>query len=232
MIAISDQVVEHLKGDFGVKASKIHLVISGVDLEAFSMIQSDERVEKRKQLGVGDKIVLGMVARLSDVKGQDVLIQALPKILDRFPQALVVLAGKGKFKPELERLISQLKLDGKVWFLENEWDVRSYLCAFDLYLNPSRQEGLGISVIEAQACGIPVVASRVGGLPVLVQEAKTGFLVSPEQPNELASKVVQVLNSPEKMDFVRIQAREFIEKNFSDTQMVEKTISVYRNFVK
>lgn len=231
-IAISPAVRQHLLDDFKVRLERVEKVESGVDLENFKPFSAGLRRQNRKILGLSDKdIILGMVARLSDVKGQDILIQALPDVIQEFDQVKLLLVGEGKKEEDFKRLVAELGMTRHVIFFNDVNEAKFYLSVFDVYVNPSRQEGLGLSVMEAQACGLPVVASNVGGIPTLISSNKTGFLVESENPRALALKIISVLKDFDSAIKIGQQARQFIKDNYSEKQMVQKTISVYQSLL-
>ena len=91
-------------------------------------------------------------------------------------------------------------------------------------------EGLGLCVMEAQACGIPVVASRVGGLVDLIEDAKSGYLVTVNDPTALANRIIEVLKNPHSSKVMAQQARLNIEQHFSAEMMLKKTLNVYEQY--
>jgi glycosyltransferase involved in cell wall biosynthesis len=94
---------------------------------------------------------------------------------------------------------------------------------------PSLQEGLGLSVLEAQAMGLPVVASRVGGLPDIIEDHRTGILVDPQNPKALAEAICNVLSNPAQSWDMGRSARVFVEKKYSSGRMVRSTIEMYES---
>jgi len=96
---------------------------------------------------------------------------------------------------------------------------------------PSLMEGLGLSVMEAQACGIPVVASRVGGLIDLIEDGKSGYLVDSKDPAVLANRIIDVLLNPQQAKILAQEARSNIEQNFSSGKMLKETLKLYEGFV-
>ena len=228
VIAISPAVATHLHQDFKVPAYKIHLVSHGIDLADFAQITPEERMANRRQLGLTDELTIGMIARLSDVKGQDILIAAMPQIIWEVPRAKLLLFGEGKMKEQLLELVKRLRLQDYVEFFPIVAKTRASLSAIDCFAVPSRQEGLGLSVMEAQACGVAVVASDVGGIPSLIENRQTGILVKPKDVKALASAIITVLKDDEFRYSLGVSARRKAFSQYSSNQMIDKTIDVYK----
>lgn len=227
VIAISKPVQEHLLKDFHVKPENIFVIANGIDVNRFQPTTQALREQKRKQWNVTAKKVVGIVARLSDVKGIDVLLQSMSQVVKQYPDVLLMIVGEG---PELNRLVAmadQLNLAKHVRFENIVNQTPDVLPIFDVFVMPSRQEGLGLSVMEAQACALPVVASRVGGLVDLIEEERTGYLVPSDNSEILAQRIIEVLNNPLQAQKVGAAARTQIIEKFSLTQMVEATEKVY-----
>ncbi|MCX5680891.1 MAG: glycosyltransferase family 4 protein, partial [Candidatus Omnitrophica bacterium] len=173
-----------------------------------------QREDRRKILQLSPGPIIGMVARLSDVKGQDILIKAIAKVVGKFQDVNLVLVGEGKFKDVLLSLVKELALEKNVFFLPIINDQQNILPLFDIFVMPSRQEGLGLSVMEAQAHGVAVIASDVGGLPTLVQDGKTGILFPKENVDKLAEAMIQLIEDPARRSELGGAAQEFIRANF------------------
>ena len=232
VIAISKAVEEHLKHDFKVAGEKVFLVESGIDLQEFSLIDEGARKERRARFHLGDDPVVGIVARLSDVKGQDILVEAMSKVVPHIPSAKLLLVGEGKMEGALRDKVRRLNLSDHVRFFSIVDKTYEMLALFDIFAMPSRQEGLGLSIMEAQAAGLPVVASRVGGIPSLIEDGKTGVLVEPENPEELAVAIIRLFQDRARMKAIGIAGREFIEETFSADKMLDKVIKLYQQLVR
>ncbi|MDP8266124.1 MAG: glycosyltransferase family 4 protein [Candidatus Aceula meridiana] len=230
-IAISPQVVEHLKNDLCVSKEKIFLIPHGVEIKECAVgIQQKE--EKRKELNLKKGVILGIVARLSDVKGIDVAIKAMKKVIESNPEANLLIVGEGKEGDALLKLVDELGLEKNVSFLPIINDLDNILPFLDIFVMPSRQEGLGLSVMEAQAVGLPVVASKIGGLMSLIQDGETGLLVPTENPDALAAALVMLINNMEKAKELGAAGKAFIKKNFSPEKMIDKTLEIYQGVLK
>lgn len=231
-IAISSAVQVHLEKDFHVKSSQIALVESGIDLNKFAIMDEKKRAQKCQGLGIHDEPVIGIIARLSDVKGQDILVKAFGIVIKQFPQAKLLLVGEGKLELLLKTLVQQLDLKDSVIFRPVINETKEYLDCLDIFVMPSRNEGLGISIMEAQACGLPVVASRVGGIPSLIEDGKTGLLVEPENVEDLALKLIELLKNPQQSKEMGLRAKKFAQNNYSSEKMVDKTLDAYQKVLK
>ena len=144
------------------------------------------------------------VGRLIPRKGQDVLVQAMPKVLEKFPNTNLVLAGGGPCEMELRELVQSLGLSSHIHLLSqasNE-DVAWLYAHCALFCMPNRTlangdtEGYGIVFLEAGAWGKPVVAGRAGGAVDAVEAGVTGHLVDPENPNAVAEAILRLLRDP------------------------------------
>ncbi len=231
VIAISDAVYKHLRDDFKIDASKIVLIESGINLQEFSMITGEERIAARRQLALETKPVIGMIARLSDVKGQDILIKAMPLILKEIPSVQLLIVGEGKTEDALKGFVQSLKLEEHVKFFPVVNKTRSMMAAFDIFVMPSRQEGLGLSIIEAQACGVAVVAAQVGGIVSLIKENETGLLFAAEDHQALAKQAIRLIKDKTLAEYVSKQARKLVEEKFSLDMMTDKVIDLYKSLL-
>lgn len=229
VIAISPAVQKHLRDDFHVPDDRIALIPSGIDMRTYAPVNGDRKCELRHKYHWGAEPVLGIIARLSDVKGQDVLIEAMTKIRAQIPDAKLIMVGEGKMESALRGMVTRLGLEQNVFFYPLACKVSEILPALDIFVMPSRQEGLGLSIMEAQASGLPVVASRVGGIPSLIEDGKTGFLVEPENPDALARTIVAALRDKNRLARIAKAGREFVRGNCSADTMVEKTLTRYKS---
>jgi len=233
VIAISPQVREHLIRDFSVDPKKCFLIKNGIDLQRFSSVDQDFVNEKRKDWGLSEgNIVIGIIARLSDVKGHSVLIEAFSKVMNEVANVKLLIVGVGKEEEKLKNQVKTLKLEEDVIFEPSSGSSEKFLSMFHIFVMPSLQEGLGLSVMEAQAFGLPVVASRVGGIPALIEDGQTGKLVSPNDSQMLAGEIVHLLNNKEEAGRMGRNARQFIEEECSSEKMYQETIFFYEKAMK
>ena len=193
-VAISDAVRARLIAG-GVPRSMIRVITSAVDAEA--LFPPLGRAATRDQAGLASSAsLLLVVAALFRRKGIDVLLDALARLADDGLRPALWIAGEGPARPALEKQSRELGLDHQVRFLGERSDVADLLAACDVFVLPSRQEGLGVAALEAMAAGRPIVATRVGGLAEAVVDGGTGLLVPPDDPAALADALARLLRDP------------------------------------
>ena len=230
-IAISEAVQNHLINDFGVDTKKVFLIHSGLDLTKFEPVSEEVKKQKRREFNLNDGPVIGIIARLSDIKGHDILILAMKRVVEKIPNANLLIVGEGKFEDYLKKMVHDFHLKNNVRFYPVVNRTAEILSLLDIFVMPSLQEGLGLAVMEAQAMGLPVIASRVGGIPRLIKDGETGLLVVPQDVIGLSEAILFFLNDKTKAQQIGENARKFIHNEFSADKMVEKTLQVYQSLV-
>ena len=230
VIAISQQVKEHLIIDFKLDENKITVIHNGIDTQNFGDCVSRDQL--RWKLGLQADFLVGIIARLSNVKGHIYLIQAMPEIIKNFPNTKLLIIGQGKTKEALIKEISNLGLKDSVLFIPEAKNTQEWLAAMDVFVMPSLQEGLGLALMEAMAQGVAVVGSAVGGIKSLIQDKTNGLLVEPADASGLSKAIITLLGNPQLRRDLGYRAREFIIANFSKEEMVDKTEIVYQQFLK
>ncbi|MDE2485637.1 MAG: glycosyltransferase family 4 protein [candidate division NC10 bacterium] len=170
---------------------------SGVDLAPYTELPPDPAAA-RKRFGLSpDCLVVGSVGRFEPVKGYDILLRAAGLLRTRQPKVQFLLAGEGEEAPHLKRLAEELQVDDRVFFPGWQQELPHVLSALDLFVLPSRNEGMGRVLVQAMAMGTPIVATRVGGIPEVLGEGETGLLVAPDDPVELAAAIERLLTDRE-----------------------------------
>lgn len=204
-----------------VKAQRSMVKIApGIDIKHF--IPTDAAA-LRQSLGLTDKKVIVSVGRLVHRKGQDRLIEAMPKILKSIPSAHLLLVGEGPYRKHLQKLVIEHKLEGSITFIGRIQynDLPTYICAGDIFAMPSRSrlmglevEGLGIVYLEASACGLPVLAGNSGGAPDAVVQNTTGLIVDGTDNKQIATAAIELLNNVESSQKMGMAGRQWIIDNW------------------
>lgn len=225
VIAISEAVKKHLMIDFYVPAEKIALVPNGINIKQFKVSS------KRTDIKHTDRTV-GIIARLSTIKGHSYLIDAMVQVLEEFSNARLFIFGQGNIKYELIKQAKKLKIDDKIFFLPAVSNTAEILQEVDIFVMPSLQEGLGLSILEAQACSVPVIASNVGGIPSIVKHDVTGLLVPPKDSSALAGAIMRLMEDRELAIRLGQRARYEVENKFNLETMTNKIVQVYEEVLR
>ena len=225
VIAISQEVAEHLEKDFNLAPDKISVINNGIDLLSFGDFSL--RTKVRNSLGVGDYPLIGIIARLSDVKGHLYLLRALAKIIPSCPNVKLLIVGTGKMKVKLVAEAKFLGINQNIIFQDEASNTQEILSALDVFVMPSLQEGLGLALMEAMAQGLAVVGSSVGGIKTLIQDSHNGYLVTPADTDSLSQAILKLLLNPALRQELGKNARQFILENFSQEKMVSQTEKIY-----
>jgi peptidoglycan/xylan/chitin deacetylase (PgdA/CDA1 family) len=199
-----------------VEDGKILVIPNGIDADAFTPHRYSNAPRR-----------IAMIACLREEKRIDVLVRAVPRILERYPDAEFTLAGDGTCRTELTNLVEQLGVSDRVRFLGHRDDVPALLDEADIFVLPSRSEAFPNSVMEAMAAGVPVVASNVGGIPELVRDGTTGRLVPPGDVDALASALLTLLGNPRQVEEFGRAGRRIIEQTYSFHRMVDQFQMLY-----
>lgn len=228
-VAISPGVADCLRRG-GVPESRLRLIPSAVDPQR--LVAQRSRAEVRTELGADPgEVVLLALCGLVRRKGLDVLLRALRQLGDDGLRPAVWIAGDG---PEGSALVSQareLGLHEQVSFLGRRADVGDLLAGCDVFVLPSRREGLGVAALEAMAAGRPVVASRVGGLQDSVVDERTGLLVPPEDAESLAGALARLLRDESLRARLGGAGPGRVAEGFLAEQMVAAYQDLYRSIL-
>jgi glycosyltransferase involved in cell wall biosynthesis len=232
IIAISEQVKEHLRDDFKVGLERISLINNGIAVDKFKPVSLSQKQEAKSRLGLRSSPVIGILARLSDVKGHKYLIEAMKIVLVDFPDAQLLIAGEGKMEKELKRLSESLSIGKSVFFVTERLDTRDILSAIDIFVMPSLKEGLGLALMEAMSSGLAVIGSAVGGIKTLIKDGENGLLVNPEDSPGIAKAIIDLLFDSNKASSLGANARKYIAAEFSEEKIVLKTEELYQECLR
>lgn len=226
IVANSDSIAGPLRADplFGRKTLTIY---NAVDLSRYEC--ADDR---RAELGCATGRVIGFVGQLVPRKGLDVLIRAMPEILRRHPDALLVIVGcappgEAMYEAECRRLAAELGIAGRVQFTGYRRDVPAWMRTFTVFALPTRSEPFGKVVIEAMAAGCPVVVTAVGGIPEIVRDPAVGTLVPPDDIGRVAMEVIRYLDDRHLARRVGEHAARHVREHFSMGAMMQRIEGLY-----
>jgi glycosyltransferase involved in cell wall biosynthesis len=229
VVAISEDVRRRLLAA-GVRPERICVIHSAVEPPA-GLPGGAGRSAARVRFGLADGAIIGVVAALERRKGHDVLLRALACLREAVPRLRCLICGDGSERASLERLADELGVRDVARFLGEQRQVADVLAALDVFVQPSRYEGLGVALLEAMAAGLPVVASRVGGIPETVQAGRTGLLVPAEDPEALAAAITELLRDPDRAARMGAEGRKRVLAEFSMEAMTDRYERLYQNLI-
>ena len=226
VIAISE-FIKGLLIKSGVPERKIEVIPDGIEIPA-GLPTAETRARARRGWRFAEKdFVVGHVGSFTEEKGQDTAIAAMAPVLARLPQAHLLLAGDGPRWASLEASAKGSAIRAAIHLPGRVENLSEFFAALDLYIMPSRAEGLGSSALLAMAHGLAVVASRVGGLPEVVTEGETGWLVPPNSPQALAASIIHAASDRGRLAQFGSAARQ-AARRFSSDIMRARTEALYR----
>jgi glycosyltransferase involved in cell wall biosynthesis len=181
----------------------------------------------RREMGLAEhEVLLLSVGRLVYQKGHEFLIRAMPAILGRHPRVKAVICGEGGLRGLLQAQIAELRLEASVYLTGNRRDIDRFLNTADIFVLPSRWEGLPVALLEAMSVGLPVVATHVEGVEEVIQNETQGLLVPPGDPEALAAAVIELIGRGESRRRMGEAARRRIEESYTVDIMCEKYLGV------
>ncbi len=215
------QVISGYLRDFSLMRgaqAPIEIVPNGVDIGLFSTAyRADEIRALRGYLGIKDDYVAITTSRLVYKNGVDILIDAVAKFKERRPNIKCLIIGDGPEMKKLKAKCKNLKVESNVIFLGHivQNDLPLYFAISDMFIRPSRSEGLGSSFLEAMAAGTPIVGTPVGGIVDFLKDDETGYMAEKENSNSVAYKMHEILDNPKKTEKIIRQAGELIQRNYT-----------------
>jgi glycosyltransferase involved in cell wall biosynthesis len=223
-IAISNGVRDVLVRG-GVKAEAITVAPSGIDLEKFHGVRDPGYLRDEFKLEPGMPVLVN-VAALAPHKAQSVLLEALSRLRGR-RRFRCFIVGDGELRGALTAQARSLHIDDIVTFTGFRNDALEFIRLADVFVMSSRLEGLGTSIMDAQALGAPVVATRTGGIPEIVEDGVTGLLAPPGDAAALAGALERMLDDAALRESCRRHA-QLQSARYDYRRTVYKTLDVYR----
>ena len=230
VIAISEAIRTVLLSQ-GVGSDRVVCVPSAVDATPW-LAQPDQAAFRAEFDLPPDVPVIGMAAQFIARKGHEVLLAALPAVLERHPRCRVLLFGRGPLADKTRDEIARRGMRSHVRLAGFRDDLPRWLPCLSMLVHPASAEGLGVVLLQASASAIPVVACRAGGIPEAVLHDSTGLLVPPEQPSELATAILALLDDPERGQCLGAAGRQRVLDRHSVDAMVAGNLAVYHDVLK
>lgn len=231
VIVNSNFMKGHVQSLFGLPFEKINVIPNGINLTNFNGIERD--YDFRRQYAMDNEKIILYVGRLVYEKGIQHLISAMPKILNGYNDAKLVIAGKGGMLDELKAQVEYLGISNKVYFtgyLNSKQVQKIYKCA-DIAVFPSTYEPFGIVALEAMLAGVPTVVSDIGGLNEIVDHGINGMKTYAGNSNSIADSVLNLLYDKQLAANVAKKAKQKVKEEFNWTKIAQDTHYTYEKAI-
>jgi glycosyltransferase involved in cell wall biosynthesis len=236
VIAVSQAVARSLEAQRIFPAGKIETIPNGIDTARFDA--EARRLDRdafrlRLTRHTPQRLLVGTVGELKELKGQEEFLRAAAMLARRFPAVDFIIAGEdfsrtGEARARVEKLIKELGLETRVHLTGWLDDVAPLLCALDLFVSASRTESFGLAIVEAMACGLSIVATATEGARESIEDAVSGLLVPVGDVEALARSIARLLEDTQERARMGECARSVARERFSLEHMVSATEQVYR----
>jgi glycosyltransferase involved in cell wall biosynthesis len=228
--AISPAVAESWNRVVGLSTSRISVIPRGIEVGAFAGIdRGNARRIIRAELSLPESaLILLSLGREQPQKGQRFLIEAMSRIVESVPEAILLIAGSpGLHSQILRQKVSDRGLETAVRFLGRRQDVPQLFGASDLFVFPSLYEGLGVSLLEAMAAGLAVITTDRPPMSEVVDNGLNGVLVPPGDPTALAEAVLELAGDPSARQRMGEAARSVVAARFSIDSTARQVEQLY-----
>ena len=229
VICCSDYMVSHVRWAFGLPEDKLVMIPNGVNTNVYESPDKEDCSSFRTRFALPEEKIVLYVGRLVYEKGIHVLINAVPKVLEKV-NAKFIIVGSGYMKEQLLNIVRSMKLEHKVLFLgfvDDETLLRLQKCA-DVSVVPSLFEPFGIVALEAMAAKSPLVASDTGGLSEIVDHDLTGFKAYPNNPESLAWGIKKILLDENYKNYIRENAYAKVHEKYNWEKIALHTKEIYK----
>jgi glycosyltransferase involved in cell wall biosynthesis len=233
VIACSRHMVAELHRIFHVSSEKVNMIPNGVHLADPACIEAGGLRDIKEQFVPHSAPLIFCVGRLVFEKGQHILIGAMPEVLSVFPDARLVLAGKGPLLGYLQTIVQDMGLQDHVHFagFVTDQERDQFFANADCAVFPSLYEPFGIVALEAMACNCPVVVSNLDGLAEVVEHEQTGLLIYPDNSDSAAWAILQILKKPFVAKQYAANACQMIAERYSWQRIATQTIDLYQRVI-
>jgi sugar transferase (PEP-CTERM/EpsH1 system associated) len=214
---------------YGVPESKIQWIPNGVDVERFR--PRTDKLAQRRRFGLPEQAFLyGSVGRMDALKNYEVLVAAFGKLAREIPDGHLALMGEGPCEPRLRQEAEELGAGSRVHWLGRRPDPENFLAALDIFVLPSKTEGMSNVVLEAMAAGLPVVCADLPCHHEVFEADREGLVVSPCTADTLAVCLAALRHDAPRRDSLGSAARNKILARFNVTRMVSEYERLYAGY--
>jgi len=226
IVPVSKTMAERLLRYPGINSDRLSAIQNGVDCDYF--YQPQERDACRAELNLSEEhIVFFFSGRLEPMKNLSSLIKCFATVHSLYPASRLVIAGTGSLEAELKAQAQELGIAEDVIWCGWRTDVPRLLAASDIYVQPSLNEGLSLSIIEAMCAEKPIIATKVGGIYEVLERDVSGILIEPGDNEQLTQAITTLVSQPEKRKQMGQVAKQNAVQNFGLRRMTAQYQSIY-----
>lgn len=226
LLAVCDFTKRTLTG-FGVPADKITVTYNGIDPSRFNPDTVDHQA-KRREFQLQGKIVVGHIGAMNGFKGQDLLVEAVARVQNRFPQVAALLVGDGPSREFTERRARELGVSERIQFAGMRFESPEFHACFDIYAQPSvKGEMFPNSIVEAMSMRTPWIGSDISGLAEMTANEQAGWVTAPGDVDALSSNLAKLLESAELRRTRGLNGYREVHERFTIQHVVSRIERVY-----
>jgi glycosyltransferase involved in cell wall biosynthesis len=221
----------------GVPLNTLTEITNGIDVQRFAPIEAETKAALKKKLGLLEKKYFLYTGRLTRGKGLEYLLRVWKRLAAEFKDIHLIVVGSGQghtlsCEDNLKTFVRENHLESTVTFTGGVPNVNEYLQAGDFFVFPSQSEGLGLSLIEAQACGLACIATNVGGILDIVEDKVNGLLVPYADEDRLFEVMKEVLQDKEKAIQLGREGRKTVLEKFDINRLAKQYLALFNRLAE
>jgi len=228
IITVSESIRNEISECVGIDINRVKVVYNGIDTNKNGNLDT---VSNKKEYGEKKDYIIGTVGTLRKIKGHQYLVEAMPSILQKIPNAMMLIVGSGGEANNLKQLAAKLGVEERITFLGHRNDAAALMCKFDVFVLPSVSEGFPNVILEAAVNKRPIIATRVGGVCEILEDRYSALLVEKEKPYLIAEKVVELKNDAVLAMYLAENAYCAVKK-FSLSNFVNGYSNIYQEILR
>jgi len=223
-IVVMDQIYAD---EYKLTKNRYTIIPSGINPSVFDPNLFNRNELRKKYSMEGQKVIINVASLRSGIKGQDLLLKAIPDIIRKVPNCHFYFVGKGA-QNTLLQLAETLRISNHVHFLGERKDIPQLLAVSDIFVLPSLSEGTPRALLEAMAMGLPCIATKVGGIPEVITDHSNGILIPPGDYAAITESIINILNDSASTNLMKTKARNYVLDRYN----LNRTSEMYANLIE
>jgi glycosyltransferase involved in cell wall biosynthesis len=238
-IAISTRLKEEIKNS-GLDINKTEIIYNGVNQEIYHPLDPEKKIKQKNRMGYQGFKILLFVGVIDNRKGVDILINAYKKINQTVKNTKLIIIGPPnrddtgkKYLNGIYKLAKDMNIQNNIDFIgfKNSIEISRYYQVADIFILPSRKEGMPNVIIEAMSCGLPIIGTKISGIEDLVRDGINGYLVEAGDSNTLSKATIELMENPENIIEMGRQSLKIVKKYHDIRKISEKYSTVFNDLI-